>query len=452
LAAILLVAAACSINTNTLPDRPITIHVGPDHPNVLIFITDDQRAEGTLAAMPATRRWFAEQGTSFTRAYATTPLCCPSRASIFTGRYAHNHGVTSNIDISPFDHGATLQRALHDAGYRTAIAGKFLNRWPLAHRPPHFDLFAVFTPGVNARNYYGTAFNHNGDVQQVGGYSTSYIRDRALSFLEAFEEQDQAPWLMVVAPYAPHKPFEVPEEYDTRDVPAWLGVDPETNLRDKPRFLRKATPGTLTSFEEIRTGQFRTLMPVDDMVADIAASLERLEEDSETLAFFLSDNGYSWGEHNMKGKATPYAWSVRIPLLVRWHEESHPAIDRQLAATIDIAPTILRATGLNPAWAGSIDGRALMTPNPHRWLLLEYWKSERVKIPTWGSLVTTTMQYNEYYNETGRVIDKEYYDLRADPRQRRNLLYKARPRTLKDLSRYHRLLVAARRCSGASCP
>jgi arylsulfatase A-like enzyme len=96
-------------------------------PNVLVFMTDDQRGRGALDAMPSVREWFVQGGRRFPRAIATTPVCCPSRASVFTGRYAHNHGVRSNNDGSSLNHATTMQRHLQDAGYLTAYAGKFLN-------------------------------------------------------------------------------------------------------------------------------------------------------------------------------------------------------------------------------------------------------------------------------------------------------------------------------------
>jgi hypothetical protein len=106
-------------------------------PNVLIIRTDDQRYS-TLDVMHDTRAWFRTGGTRFTRRFVNTPLCCPSRSSIFTGRYAHNHGVRTNPDAKRLLQYSTVQRYLRDAGYRTAIAGRYLPSWPLGDDPPHF--------------------------------------------------------------------------------------------------------------------------------------------------------------------------------------------------------------------------------------------------------------------------------------------------------------------------
>jgi arylsulfatase A-like enzyme len=114
----------------------------PARPNVLVIVTDDARAE-TLQAMPKTRRWIADAGVTFTQGFATTPSCCPSRASSFSGRYVHNHGVLRQQLGDRLDQTTTLASELRDAGYATAMAGTFLNRWPLERPPPGFD-----APGI----------------------------------------------------------------------------------------------------------------------------------------------------------------------------------------------------------------------------------------------------------------------------------------------------------------
>ena len=105
----------------------------PDRrPNVIVVLTDDQRA-GTFEAMPwldgeltrSARGWV-----TFPNAFSNTPLCCPARASLLTGRYARHTGVKDNDDGGNLDESSTLATWLHDAGYRTGLIGKYLNRYP----------------------------------------------------------------------------------------------------------------------------------------------------------------------------------------------------------------------------------------------------------------------------------------------------------------------------------
>lgn len=112
-------------------------------PNVLIILTDDQRATDTLRVMPGTRRWFERGGTRFSNAFATWPLCCPSRASILTGRYPHNHGVFSGDSAPSLDPTTLIQRHLKSVGYSTAMVGKYFRHWDLRSRPPVRPLGSV---------------------------------------------------------------------------------------------------------------------------------------------------------------------------------------------------------------------------------------------------------------------------------------------------------------------
>ena len=107
-------------------------------PNVLIIIMDDQRDQGTLAVQPNVRRLFQSEGVAYANAFDTTPLCCPARGSLFSGRYPHNTGVRTNADPDSeqrFDQKTTLVYHLQNAGYATAMAGKYWNKWPQSTPP-----------------------------------------------------------------------------------------------------------------------------------------------------------------------------------------------------------------------------------------------------------------------------------------------------------------------------
>lgn len=422
-------------------------------PNVVLVVVDDQRArEGTLGVMPDTRRWLKRHGTTFTRAFSTTPLCCPSRASIFTGRYAHNHGVFTNQGKPKFDHDYTLQAYLDDAGYRTALAGKFFNDWPLKQRPPHFDRWALFDGGYNNRTY-----NLQGEMRTVSTYSTRFLGTKTLDFLEAFERRDPKPWFVYVAPYAPHAPFIPSEAHEGSEVPGWNGNPAvfEKDRKDKPEYVR-IRHETYKTWRKNRRKQLRTLKAVDTMMSRIQVALRRLDENCRTLVIYMSDNGYMWADHGLYDKGAPYTPSIRIPMLMRLPGQKRPKTNGSLVGNIDVAPTILDAAGLSTAPGHPMDGRSLLEADPERdRILTEYRNSGNIWTPpTWASIRTKRWQYVEYFRD-GKRIFREYYNLKKDPWQLRNLLGDDDPASGPGTTRLKALstrLQADRKCTGATCP
>jgi arylsulfatase A-like enzyme len=444
-------AASRSVG-GTAPATPAGAPPAPPagRPNVLIIVTDDARQD-TLATMPKTLRWLAEGGVTFLQGYVTTPSCCPSRASILSGRYVHNHGVLQQRLAEQLNQGITLQRYLKDRGWFTAIAGKFLNRWPLRRPPPHFDRYALANGG-----YYDQRWGVDGKVRRVSAYSTTFIGDKTLEYLAEFERDDARPWFAYVAPFAPHDPH-VPEPryakatFPARPPPAAFD---EPDVADKPPYLRNRRPVGETAAEALRTAQLRTLLSVDDLVDRILRRLQETGELDNTLIFYLSDNGYSWGEHRYTGKFVPYTEAVKVPFLVRWPGHLPAgAVDNRTVANIDLKPTVLAAAGIQPDADDTVDGRSLLGSGGRDRLLLEYWHdpANARRIPTWASLRTPAWQYVENYDQQGGRIYREYYDLVRDPAMVRNLLADADPANdppdgLGDE------LAAARRCAGDGCP
>ncbi|HVL32495.1 MAG TPA: sulfatase-like hydrolase/transferase, partial [Actinomycetota bacterium] len=333
--------------------------VAPGAPNILIIVTDDQR-DG-MRMLPRTRRIF-RKGVRFTNAFATTPLCCPSRASILTGRYAHNHGVIANTlrdGAEKYDARTGLPYLLKSAGYTTGIVGKYLNEVPLEEAPPYFDRY-VRTEG---RAYYGGRWNVNGVVHQLPGYSTSVIADAASMFILE-QAITGAPWFLVIATVAPHNPAVPEEKYARLKVGRWKG-NPATNSRrsdeGKPDYIRKESY-SLKDGRRLRRAQLRTLASVDDLVVKVFDTLRSTSQDRNTLAFFLSDNGMMWGEFGLLKKGYPYTPSVRVPMLMRWPERIRRAqVDARLVANIDIAPSVLDAIGLPQDHDVPMDGRSLLS-------------------------------------------------------------------------------------------
>src|SRR6185503_16393438 len=187
-------------------------------PNVLVFIMDDQRLAGTMGVLPRTEAWFQAGGTCFPNGFTTTPLCAPSRASLLTGRYAHNHGIQQNQVVKGsasrgparfFEQiQSSLPAHLQRAGYRTGVLGRYfalIDRFDpdlVPHPLPGWDEYAL----IRDIPYAGFDVNENGFRTWVARYSSDYLADQAERFLERTEEDDR-PWFLYIAPATPHAPY-----------------------------------------------------------------------------------------------------------------------------------------------------------------------------------------------------------------------------------------------------
>jgi arylsulfatase A-like enzyme len=454
--AVLLFALACAVTPLASPGTA----QAAGEPNILVILTDDQRAG--MEAMPFTSRWF-RGGTRYTNAFANTPLCCPARASIMTGRYAHNTGVINNQSVDNLDHDTTIQKRLRDAGYRTGLVGKFLNRWELTAAPPYFDYWAVFSNRLDGQvistsGYYGDLWNVHGNVVHVDGNSTRFIGRKAAQFLDAREAEDDAPWMLFVTPIAPHTPAIPEPKYVDAVVAPWRGnpATAETDLSDKPPWWQRRS-FSLRKGRELRARQFRTLMSVDDVVERIAKKLAALDEGRSTLAFFMSDNGFLWSDHGRRGKTFPYEGSVKVPMFLRWPGHvARETVDARLVAHVDVAPTIAAAAGVPPGPTPT-DGRSLLDLAWSRSrLLLEFFPTSDSVTPGWASTWTGATQYTEYYAaDSGDVTFRELYDLAADRWQLDNLYADARPGndpSPDDTAAMSATLAQDRVCAGPTCP
>jgi arylsulfatase A-like enzyme len=424
----------------------------PARPNILLVLTDDQRAD-QLAGMPAVTTWFERGGTRFSRAFAQNPLCCPSRASLLTGQAAHNHGVNDNTEesVAKLNLDAALPVSLRLAGYRTAYLGKLFNGWTLGVPPPGFDHWSVMKAG-----YTDADFDVDGTVGPVPGHSSSVIAEHATRLLGEWEAGDEQPWFLVVAPFAPHWPYEPLPGDEAEPVPPFPRRAPIQ--RGDPEGLPPVVRDHHSDPARVRPvwdAQARSLLSVDRLVGALAARIASLGED-DTLAFYVSDNGYLLGEQGIvEDKRMPYDMSVRVPLLVRWPRRvAADDVDARLALQLDIPATIYDVTGIPPAFP--IDGYSLF--GSHRRERVQFEHLGDGEIPPWASVRDDEWQYVEWYDDAGStVVFRELFDLRNDPGQRVNRLA-GRPDD-DDVSRAARMaetLARDRTCAGTTgehaCP
>jgi N-acetylglucosamine-6-sulfatase len=406
-----------------------------DPPSIVLIVTDDQRAD-TLWAMPIVQAELADHGVTFTNAFATNPLCCPSRASILTGQYSHGTGVWTNRIVDgggfpAFDDSSTLATWLDAAGYRTGFFGKYLNgysRFLHKYVPPGWDRWFGYEGG-----YFNYWVSDDGVRRDFGTaeeeYSTDVLVEEAVSFIEGSDE----PVFVLFAPYAPHvvrgwqdvegwSPLPAPRHADT--FPDLTPLRPpsfnETDVSDKPPWIQSLnrTEAEIERLDIIRRTQLQSLLAVDEGVGRILAALENTGRLENTVVIFTSDNGYALGEHRWVTKVLPYEESIRVPLIVR-HDRlgQEGTIRDDLVGNVDLAPTIAELAGVSAPDSEGVslvsslrDGRAV----PRSSYLLE--NSYHLTPSAYCGLRTEHTMYAQYADGF-----EELYDLRRDPHQLENV-------------------------------
>ena len=401
-------------------------------PNVLLIVADDMRAD-SLAAMPAVLR-LAEHGITFNRAYVTTPLCCPSRATLLTGLYAHHHGVISNEPpeggFERFEDRSTLATWLHAAGVRTGLIGRYLNHYQSLYIPPGWDTwFAIWQGSEDNGLYYHYYVNDAGEDAYYGQsserYSTRVVAREALRFLA--DEPDR-PFFLYLAPRAPHGPA-TPDVHDAgtlkgSDLGPWPPSFDEADVSDKPSFIRAGAPLTDDEQQDLadfRRRQYETLLGLDRAVEALVEQLRQDGRLDSTWIVFTADNGLMLGEHRLgRGKGRPYEESVRVPLvIVPPGGLTQARRDDHLVANVDLAPTIAALLGAEPA--APVDGLELSPllrdpAAPWRGALPLEMSSLDDPTDSWSAVLTADRKYVRYANG-----EEELYDEARDPYELDNL-------------------------------
>lgn len=336
--------------------------LGASRPNVLLIVADDQRADALGEFMPVVEARIIGEGVNFTAARATTPLCGPSRASLYSGKLARNHGLFFNGSPLP---NIPLAVALKGAGYRTALVGKYANSHDGSPKP-EFDFWASFPNGV--ANYNNPTLNVNGVTGSVNGYITYLLRDYALQFLRSVS-RDQ-PFLLCFTPNAPHKQFDgtiVPAPGHETLYPDLAPLRPpshnEADVSDKPAFLQAfplLTTEQIAATDALRRAGLQAMKAVDLSIGAILDLLVEQGKIQDTIIFYTSDNGMSWIEHRInEEKNYPYEEALRVPFAVRYPRmvAGGTAITK-LVSQFDVVPTIYELAGV--ALPADVDGSSLV--------------------------------------------------------------------------------------------
>lgn len=309
-----------------------------DKPNIVFILTDDQDvALESMTPLTKTKEFIADQGVTFANAFATTPLCCPSRSSFLTGLYQHNHKAVNNSaeggcsslkwqeQLEPKSYG----NILHGAGYRTFYAGKYLNGYGYnntggtQHVPAGWDWWIGL---VGNSIYYNYTLSVNGTSEEHADkpedYLTDVVKEFSLSFLRNLGEES---FLMAINPPSAHDPYTPADRHREpfSDVKAPRTANFNVPVNSTKHWLLRVTPSvlppeTIDNIDEIYRNRWRTLLAVDELVEEVILELEKQGKLDNTYVIFSSDHGFHYGQFGQSvDKRQPYEFDIRIPLLIR---------------------------------------------------------------------------------------------------------------------------------------
>jgi arylsulfatase A-like enzyme len=460
-------------------------------PNI-VFILADDLSSNLVQYMPNLQA-MQREGTSFSNYFVTDSLCCPSRSSIFTGKFPHNTGVFTNSEpdggYAVFNaHGneaLTFAVALQRGGYQTALLGKYLNGYlpggrraaGLRHRPraapamPGGDGNAV-PAGWNEWDVAGNGYreldyvlNQNGRIVRHGNQPQDYLTDVVAEKAEAFVRRSApGPFFVEIATFAPHSPYiPAPRDADrfpglAAPRPAAFGARPGA---DAPRWLRSIPPLSPADVQRIdRAFRMRaqSVLAIDRMLGRLRSTLAALG-DQDTYVVFSSDNGLHMGEYSLRpGKQTPFDIDVRVPLVVVGPGVAKGQVVSAIVENVDLCPTFTELAGASAPT--SPDGRSLvplLRGSPatewRRSALVEHHRPfpnpsdpdapmlHAANPTSYAALRTETALYVEY--ESGEI---GYYDLARDPDELANV---ASNLPAAKRQRLHDALRASKQCRGA---
>jgi N-acetylglucosamine-6-sulfatase len=419
-------------------------------PNI-VFVLADDLSQNLVPYMPHVLG-LERTGTTFANYTVTDSLCCPSRASILTGRFPHDTDIYTNTapdgGFAKFfqlhEQNAAFNVALAKAGYRTAMMGKYLNGYRPGrdygsgknYIPPGWTEWDVAGEAYHEFNYH---LNEDGQIRyygdEPGDYLTTVLTQRADAFIATCALQ-RAPFFLEVATFAPHAPYVAePADQGTLGGLQLSRAAPFDRLpKHGPAWLRRRPPlsqAKIAHFDQVYERRAESVLSIDRMIGSIEATLARTGEASSTDIFFSSDNGYHIGEYRLApGKRTAYDTDVVVPLVGAGPGIRRGHVAHQVAQNIDLAPTFESLAGVTPP--PTVDGRSLKPLLRHkrarvwrRFALIEHQHTALVpgdpdsldgrntsNPPTYEALRTRRFTYVEYANGA-----REYYDRLTDPQE-----------------------------------
>jgi N-acetylglucosamine-6-sulfatase len=452
IATISIVLSAMLVACGQQADDSGTVDVEDARPNIVFVLVDDLRWDEIGAAghpyvkTPSIDR-IAREGAFFSRAFTTTPLCSPARATFLTGLYPHTNGITDNLARNEQSHRLeTFPKMLNAVGYDTAFIGK----WHMGNDDsprPGFSTWAGMKGQGEALN---PELNIDGVRKPFEGYVTDILTELSVAFVE---KPRQSPFLLYLSHKALHPNITQLDDGSSTaspsGVPGFIAADRHKGRFENEPVLRRPNSGiapsdrpalmrqigdlpplgeaTVTPAETIHQRQ-EMLLAVDESLGQIVSAIDALGELDNTIIVVTSDHGFWYGEHGLSNeRRLSYEEALRIPLLIRYPEKIAAGIrPDQLALSIDIAPTMLDLAGVAPP--DNLHGMSLRpileggSPEWRSSFLVEYYSDtvfERIFRMGYKAVRTDRYKYIRYVDLEGM---DELYDLAADPYELRNVI------------------------------
>ena len=420
--------------------------------NILFILSDDHRydALGFMKTQPFLETpnldLLAREGAHLRNAFVTTALCSPSRASILTGKYAHQHKIVDNNTAIP-PGTQFFPQLLQKAGYQTAFFGK----WHMGNggdQPqPGFHKWVSFR-GQGSYLPEKNGLNIDGKHVTQKGYITDELTDYALDWLQQ-RPKDQ-PWFMYLSHKAVHAPFIPADRHKGKYKDAVFTPPPTMEAtgemaRHRPMWVQNQRDSwhgiDFAYYQGLPIADYyktyaETLLAVDESLGRVLAELKKRGELDSTLIVYMGDNGFAFGEHGLIDKRTAYEESMRVPMLARCPELFKGGrVVKEVVANIDIMPTFLAAAGVaSPEGISGKNFLPLLEGKTIPWrdgLLYEYyWERNFPMTPTMHALRGDRYKYIHYY---GIWDTDELYDLQEDPLEANNLI-SSRPEIVKKMN------------------
>ncbi|XP_025831015.1 N-acetylglucosamine-6-sulfatase-like isoform X2 [Agrilus planipennis] len=386
--------------------------------NVILIITDDQDVLlNGLKPMSKTVKLLGNKGVIFENAYTNSPICCPSRSTILTGKYLHNTGVVNNSLSGNCS--SVLWQKMHEPHsvapilkkhkeYVTFYSGKYLNQYGhksaggTRHVPEGYDWWI----GLKGNSiYYNYTLSVNGTAKYFNDeYLTDILKEYSLDFLNQ-KFITQTPFFMTIATPAPHQPF-TPANRHKKSFPGTKVIHtPSFNFSSKGKHWivgmpPKTLPEDVSELDKFQKLRMQSLLAVDELVESIIYKLETLNLLKSTFLIFTSDNGYHLGQFTQPyDKRQPYETDIKIPLMIRGPKIKKKSIFKRPVSLVDLAPTILEMANIKGTdYQYQMDGKSFLK-----------------NIKKFGEPSENDKVFVEYFGETNEREFHEECDFITDP-------------------------------------